>query len=94
MIIDLNIPFIEFRLRLQLFCAERMGEIFKFIQFDLKIPRISWEMLFNHGYKYGFILYRHWQVIEIGKLPRAGCWKIVFLNKLRRNYYDGYPVKE
>ena len=80
MIFDLNLPWAEFRLKLQLFCAERHG-IYKYAQLEMKIP---W-------FKYGWFIYKYFKVFEIGKLPRQGCFRVLIFGKLIRDYYDNYP---
>ena len=92
MIFDFNIPWLEFRVRLQLICKTLFSDsMFKIIEFDVKIPWISFDLLFHF---INPIVYRHCKFIEFATMRREGCWKLVLFNKIYRNYYDNYPVIE
>jgi hypothetical protein len=94
MIFDIHFPAIEFRIRIQILCREGIGKIFKFLEIDLKVPRVSWEMLWHYGFEFSPLIYTHWRVCELGKMPRSGCYRILLFNKIYRDYYDGYQLKE
>jgi len=93
MIFDIEIPWL-FRIRAQILCAERFSSIFELIKLDLRVPFISWTMLFHYGFSMNPICFRHWRVIELAKMHRQGCYRVLLFGKTYRDFYDGYPTKE